>query len=108
MPKFAFLVLSNPVEGREDEYNDWYDNQHLPDLVRLDGFVGAQRFLLADGDSPYKYMAIYDVDAQSPEAAMETMNKVRGTPDMPMSDSLDRNCLLKAFYRELAPKLTKD
>jgi hypothetical protein len=23
-----FVVLSNPVEGREDEYNQWYDEVH--------------------------------------------------------------------------------
>ena len=37
----AMVVFSNPTEGREDEYNDWYDNTHLPEVCALDGVVGA-------------------------------------------------------------------
>jgi hypothetical protein len=36
-----YLVFSNPVEGREDEYNAWYDEVHLPDVQRIPGVVGA-------------------------------------------------------------------
>jgi hypothetical protein len=25
----TMIVFTSPVEGREDEYNDWYDNTHL-------------------------------------------------------------------------------
>jgi hypothetical protein len=31
--KQQFLVFTNPVEGREDEYNEWYDNVHLGDVA---------------------------------------------------------------------------
>jgi hypothetical protein len=29
MAKHVFVVLTNPVEGEEDTYNDWYTNVHL-------------------------------------------------------------------------------
>jgi hypothetical protein len=32
MERYTFLVLTNAVEGTDDEFNDWYNNQHLKDL----------------------------------------------------------------------------
>ena len=49
MPKKnLLLVLSNAVEGKEDEFNDWYSNVHLHDGVKVPGFVAAVR---PDGNS---------------------------------------------------------
>jgi hypothetical protein len=30
------------------QFNDWYDQQHLPDVLRVPGFISAQRFVLVD------------------------------------------------------------
>src|SRR5678815_3844677 len=38
------IALSDPVEGREAEFNDWYTGRHLPDVLAVPGFVGGQRF----------------------------------------------------------------
>ena len=46
MPKYTFMVLTNPVEGQEDIYNDWYNNRHLADVLKVPVFVSAQRFKL--------------------------------------------------------------
>ena len=64
MTSYSFLVLSNAVDGRDDEYNDWYTNRHLPDVAATPGFVSATRFRLADAQRSappygYHYMAIY-------------------------------------------------
>jgi len=39
MAKYLLLVTSNPVEGRDAEYNRWYTEEHLRDVLKLDGFV---------------------------------------------------------------------
>jgi hypothetical protein len=64
-----YLVYTNPVEGREDEYNRWYDEVHIPDLLQIaGGFSSAQRFRIADEQragasvSPYGYLCIYEID----------------------------------------------
>ncbi len=47
MPQHVMLVLSNAKDGREAEFNDWYD-AHMRDTIdKLDGFAAAQRFELA-------------------------------------------------------------
>ena len=42
--RYAMLVLANPVPGLEQEFNDWYTNTHMGDLVQLPGWTGAQAF----------------------------------------------------------------
>ena len=44
---FTMLVLSNPVPGRESEYNGWYSNTHLADGTAIPGSLRAPRFKLA-------------------------------------------------------------
>jgi hypothetical protein len=66
--RYIYFVFSNPLPGHEEEFNDWYLNTHLGDLVQLDGFTGVQRFLLevAPQLSPegYEsgYLALWDME----------------------------------------------
>jgi len=40
------LALNGPVagEGKEEAYNKWYDEVHVPDLKAIAGVVSARRF----------------------------------------------------------------
>ena len=44
MRTFTFVALTNAVAGREQEFNDWYDHQHVKDVLAIPGFLTAQRF----------------------------------------------------------------
>lgn len=94
MATHRLIVFTQPTEGKEAEYNRWYDEVHLRDVLEVDGFVGAQRFALADaqigdvsGKTPGRYLAIYEIEADSLEAALEKLNS--GSDTMEMSDALD-------------------
>jgi hypothetical protein len=45
----------------EDEFNDWYDNEHIPERKRIPGFVNAKRWLGAQ--DPKLSIATYDLDS---------------------------------------------
>ena len=46
MPTHRLIVFTQPAAGQEAEYNRWYDEVHLGDVLEVDGFVAAQRFAL--------------------------------------------------------------
>ena len=48
MAKYTFVVFTNPVAGKEDEFNDWYNRHHIPDVLNVPGIVSGHRFKLAD------------------------------------------------------------
>jgi hypothetical protein len=87
------VVLTNAVEGREDEYNAWYSDQHLADVVGLDGFKAAQRFVLADPEkargAKYKYLAIYEVHEGQRDKAASALKAANKERLLAISDAMD-------------------
>lgn len=72
MPRSLYIVQSNAEVGREEEYNRWYTDVHLPDLARIPGVAAAQRFRFAPQQRdtappyPFGYLAIYELDEDAP------------------------------------------
>ena len=90
MKNCVLMVLTRPVAGREAEYNDWYTNTHLADVLKVPGFKSAQRFTLAKaGDADWDYLAIYEYKSEEPERTMEVLLRYAGTPDMVLSQAMD-------------------
>jgi len=63
-----FLALSNPREGRQQDFHAWYDAFHLQDVVDLcPGFDRGHRYWAADAqglDRPkWSSLALYDLEA---------------------------------------------
>lgn len=106
MGKYTMLVLTNAVEGKEDEFNDWYSNQHLKDVIAVPGFVSAQRFKIVGdavaADPLYRYCATYELDTETPQASIDSMMSRVGTELMPMSDGMDENFYV-VLYEAITP-----
>jgi hypothetical protein len=51
-------VWLNVAPEREDEFNDWYNREHLRQVVALPGFVQARRYSV--DDAALKYLAWYE------------------------------------------------
>jgi hypothetical protein len=106
MPKCKLVVMTEPVAGREDEYNEWYTHQHLADVVAVPGFRSAQRFKLTDAmgfDHPNRYLAIYEIDSDNPQEVLAEMFRRRGTPAMVVSDSLDLSKASVGLFEPCSP-----
>lgn len=59
MARGMLLVLADPPTDFEEEFNAWYDTEHLPERAALPGFETALRFTSL-GDGP-RYAALYDL-----------------------------------------------
>jgi hypothetical protein len=89
------------VAGKEDEYNDWYEHRHLGDVLRVPGFVSAQRFRFASkiNDVPqWRYCVIYTIDSDDPEGVVNCLTKIVADGDMHISGALDPH-VYAAVYR---------
>lgn len=104
MPRYKMLVFSQPFEGREDEFNEWYTGRHLADICALEGFTQAQRFTLHSvsmGTALNKYLAIYEVETDDPDWVIENMFAHRDTEAMPISPAFDLDATTVMLYEEL-------
>lgn len=89
MSKLEMLVFSNPVDGRDDEYNRWYDEVHLREVLEIPSCTAAQRFALTEDqmrdEQPFRYLAIYEFDCGAAEAKYAL---AKAGPGFEMSDAL--------------------
>jgi hypothetical protein len=111
MARHVFVVFTNPVEGKDASYNDWYDNRHLPDVLDVPGFVSAQRFRLSDtqraaGPFPWHYLALYEIETEDLKQTLATLGARSGTAAMVISDALAEQRLAWVFD-PVTPVVTK-
>src|SRR5579864_4429227 len=57
--RYVYLVMADPLPGREFDFNDGYQNMHMGDLVQLPGWTGAQRFRLVPDVMPRNTKPLY-------------------------------------------------
>jgi hypothetical protein len=61
MAKGALIAAMDFSNVAADEFNDWYDLEHIPERARVPGFLTLQRWIGAD--NPRQSVAIYDLES---------------------------------------------
>ncbi len=59
-PMGTIIVLMEPNGISEDEFHDWYDNEHIADRRKIEGCLTIERFICTDGWP--RYLCLYDWD----------------------------------------------
>jgi Ser/Thr protein kinase RdoA (MazF antagonist) len=78
---FIVHVLSEPTEGQEDAFNEYYEHTHLDEVLATAGWKSAQRYKLraelGTEGCPLPYLAAYEAQAESAEEVLEQMAATR-------------------------------
>ena len=96
------LFAMNVEPGAEDEFNEWYDVEHIPRLMKVPGVLAARRFRAVRGDQ--KYVAVYHlqapavVESKAWSAAVETPWTLKMRPR-----TSDRLRMVYAAYKRVQP-----
>lgn len=109
MPKkrHMFIALSNPVDGQDDEFHEWYELFHVPECVKAPGFVSGQRFTLSasvGGEPKQRHLALYELEGDDPQAILDGLRSTRDTRTQ--SSSMDRSSLSMWVFTEAGEKHT--
>ena len=99
------LILTEPTEGRESEYNDYYENLHLKEVLETTELRSAQRFKLADqaGEAcPLPYLAVYEAEADDAAEVIANLNETRAQRQQ--SDALNRRTGRVWVFEEIGPR----
>lgn len=59
--KGIFLVYTDVPAEHEDEFNKWYNEEHLPELLAVPGILAAARYVAVK--SGPKYLAAYELES---------------------------------------------
>lgn len=55
-------VIVDIVPDKENKWNEWYNNVHIPDILGCPGWYSARRYLRVAGDHGPKYTTLYEVE----------------------------------------------
>jgi hypothetical protein len=61
MAKGLLFAAFDFSTAHEDEFHDWYDNEHVPERLRVPGFINAERWIGIE--NPKIHVATYDLDS---------------------------------------------
>ena len=81
MPKGIMYLQTMPVSPDKDaDYNKWYNDTHLAEIVSVEGIVSARRFAPMDGNGPY--IAIYELDCDDLDAVVQRLGELGASGKM--------------------------
>jgi hypothetical protein len=61
MAKGLLFMAFDFSTAHEDEFHDWYDHEHIPERLRVPGFLNAERWI--SEDKPTIHVATYDLES---------------------------------------------
>lgn len=71
--RLIMQVRVNIAPEKEQQFNEWYNNVHVPEILACPGFLSGTRFQRVSGDG-IRYMALYELqslDAVKSEAYLK-------------------------------------
>ena len=106
MTAYIQTVVTAPVVGREDEFNRWYDDTHLPEMLQVPGFVAGRRYALTGpiaADRP-RFLAVYEIETDDLAATLQALSAA--APTMTVSDAMDQPATVIDLYEVLGERRT--
>lgn len=97
-----YFVFTQPKAGQDQEFNTWYSNRHIYDLVAIPGIAAAQRYQLLHAVTAEKtpdYLAIYEFSDVN--LAIAGIAERRGTDRMPSTEAINRDLSKGVVFRPL-------
>jgi len=59
-----FVVRATITKDREAAFNKWYNEEHLPQVLRYNGAISGRRYRKVAGEDKYDYMAVYELASE--------------------------------------------
>lgn len=75
--RWMYVVHTDVPDDVADEYNAWYDEEHLPRLVGVPGIARARRYVAVEGNP--RYLTAYDLSQKDAFTSPEGL-QARKTP----------------------------
>jgi hypothetical protein len=108
MRKFKLFALTTPVDGKESDFHDWYQNRHIPEILSFPGMRGAQRYKITAkllGSDTNPWLAIYDLETDDPMAFLGALGQAAAAGKMTQTDASDMSTTYSALFEEYGERV---
>ena len=107
MAKHILLAMTNPLPGRDEAFNTWYDEVAYPTYKSLPGMTPLGRFKAVDVpkmfpfqmDNDFQYLSMYYFETDDVEKFMETIKETfNHRPKYAFSEDIDQSKFFEPIY----------
>ncbi|MBZ6083040.1 hypothetical protein [Streptomyces olivaceus] len=107
--RFLLMVRTRPLAGREAEYHRWYDDFHLAEVLRVPGFVTAERCAPPSGEDAEfagdgTHLALFTVESDDFEATVAAFREAQASMEQP--SCLAPESVSLTWWRSLGSRTT--
>jgi hypothetical protein len=108
MARYQYVILTQAVQGMQDEFERWYDEVHLKDVLKVPGIVSAKRYRIVrlqaeDLGAPlWCSLAVYEMETDDPDQVLARIRALAGTEAMPLTDALNRSGMVQVVAQSMA------
>jgi len=93
--EFVLTVRLNTPADHEKDFNDWYNEDHIPALVDVPGVYCARRYTAVEGDP--KYLAVYKM----------RNSKAAKSPEWEKARNYGRTARIRPYLKDLQATVAK-
>jgi hypothetical protein len=111
MPDHIMVVLANAAPGRDDEYNSWYNESHIPEVLAVPGFVAARRYRLSDAqgvgmpEPTHRYLVVFEIEGDA-ASAMERLQAEVASGAIVAPDVVDHESVTPWIFTPITERVT--
>ena len=100
----TILVVMMEVDpAHEEEFNHWYDDEHLPERLEIPGYISARRFKLEEGEGVLKYLCIWELEDGSPLRSEAYQAQQRRPSDLRERAHASIKQRMRGLYAQIYP-----
>ena len=86
MPTALFTVKATITPDREKAFNEWYNHEHIPDVLKFRGVVSARRYRATQPEDRFQYVTVSEFESE------ETLQRFLGSEHFAyLRQEYDRN-----------------
>ena len=99
MARYLVLALTNPLSGRDKEFNDWYNNTALPTYRSIPGLKSLGRYKLAgvppnfpfEMKDQWEYLSVYEFETDDYASfAAKVRSTIEASKTYQFSEAIDK------------------
>ncbi|MCE2391002.1 MAG: hypothetical protein J4G09_05885 [Proteobacteria bacterium] len=81
MSRNLMVVFTNTQPGKDDDFNRWYDDIHVGEVLSVPEMKACTRYKVVDENAEHRYLALYEFEGD-PDAVMASMGERAAQFDM--------------------------
>ena len=96
-------VMMQVDPEHEEEFNRWYDEEHLLERMEIPGYISARRFKLEEGEGMLNFLCIWELEDGSPLQSEEYQRQRERMTDLHRRANEVIKQRARGIYKQIYP-----